>query len=192
MKYLKLFEDHSDIESICIELGIKNFEIIDGIVNVDDYVDLSYKGLSKFPVKFGRVSVYFRCDFNNLTSLEGCPKTVDMNFFCDNNQLTSLKGSPERVIGGYYCDSNQLKDFSGIPLGSLNEGNNFNCYNNPVHEIYSLFRTPRCIDPLNEYSAIQGNRIIWDRLEEVYYESGLDDKVPDPESLRFKNYELII
>ena len=192
MKYLKLFEDHSSIESICQKYGIKNFEIVDGLVNVDGTVDLYGKELSKLPVKFGKVSGSFDCRNNKLTSLEGCPKTVDMNFFCDNNQLTSLKGSPERVSGEYYCRNNQLKDFSGIPLGSLNEGQSFWCGSNPVFEIYKLFDTPRCIDPLNEYSAIQGSRVIWDRLEEVYYESGLDDSVPDPESLRFENYELVI
>ena len=197
MKYLKLFEDHSSIKSICLEYNIENFEIVDGLVNVDSNVNLGTRGLSKLPVKFGRVSGYFWCNVNELTSLEGCPKTVGGFFSCANlhleaEGLTSLKGSPERVSGEYSCYNNNLKDFSGIPLGSLNEGQEFWGHGNSVYEIYKLFLTPRCVDPLNEYSVIQGNRVIWDRLEEVYYESGLEDKVPDPESLIFENYELVI
>ena len=199
MKYLKLFEDYSDIESICLKYGIENFKIVDGLVNVDGNVYLDNKKLSRLPVKFGNVCEgrqgrigNFFCNDNNLTTLEGCPKTVDGYFYCHRNKLTSLKGSPERVSGEYYCSNNKLRDFSGIPLGSLNEGQSFWCYANPVEEIYDLFDTPRCIDPLNEYSVIQGSRVIWDRLEEVYYETGLEDEVPDPNDLEFENYELVI
>ena len=212
MKYLKLFEDHNSIEKICREYEIENFTIHDGLVNVDDNVYLHEKGLSKIPVKFGEVFGVFSCNNNFLTSLENCPIKVGGDFYCFNNKLTSLENGPIKVggdfscgnnkltslehspkyVGGcYFCYNNRIRDFYGISLGSLNESKGFYCGNNPVSEIYYLFDTIKCVEPLIEYTAIQGNRVVWVRLEEVYYELGRESWIPDPDRLTFKNYELI-
>ena len=51
-----LKESLEDIDSICKKYGIENYTIKDGLVNVDGYVDLSFKKLTKLPLKFGEVS----------------------------------------------------------------------------------------------------------------------------------------
>jgi hypothetical protein len=43
------------------------------------------------------------------------------------------------------------------------------------------------IDIINEYDVIQGNKVILDRLEEVFYQLGMTP----PEDIKLKNYEII-
>jgi hypothetical protein len=77
MKYLKLFENFDDIDSICRKYGINNYIINeDGSIDVNDDVYLDYKELIKLPLKFRNVTGHFYCQNNQLTSLEGSPKSV--------------------------------------------------------------------------------------------------------------------
>jgi len=71
----------------------------------------------------------FNCSYNELTSLEGAPKTVGENFNCGNSELTSLEGAPEYVGGSFYCSYNLLTSLEGAPE---TVGGDFHCYNNPV------------------------------------------------------------
>jgi len=121
-EYLKVFED---IE----KYKIRNYTFNDdGSMDVDDDVNLSFKHLSKLPVKFRNVSGNFECSSNNLTSLEGCPKTVGGSFYFDNNNLTSLLGSPETIGVNFNCSNNNLTSLEGCPE---TVGGNFTCsYNN--------------------------------------------------------------
>ena len=223
MKYLKLFESYSDIDSICSEYGINDYTINpDGSIDVDGSVILSSELLTIIPLKFGTVTRDFDCDRNQLTSLEGSPKKVGGYFDCHNNQLTSLVGCPE-VIGGdfdcsrnelkslvgcpeiigdnFYCRENQITDFKGVP--EFFEGL-FYCEGNPIEEIYRLFikedkhitdfsllygldGLSKCIKWINEFDVIQGNKVIMDRLEEVFYQLGMEV----PENIKLKNYEII-
>ena len=57
----------------------------------------------------------FFCNGNNLTSLEGAPKTVNGDFGCGHNKLTSLEGSPKSVGGSFYCGFNNLTSLTGAP-----------------------------------------------------------------------------
>ena len=50
MRYLKIYEDFKDINSICREYGIENYTIVDGKLNVDGDVHLSNRGLTKLPI----------------------------------------------------------------------------------------------------------------------------------------------
>ena len=161
--------------------------------------------MTKLPLKFRTVSGHFNCYNNQLTTLEGCPQTVggDFNFF--NNQLTTLKGSPESVgcdfhcsdnrlttlegcpktVGGYFaCYNNQLINFNGFPEDF--EGSIF-LRNNPVEEIYNLFKTVKSIKWINEFDVIQGDKVIMDRLEEVYHQLGIEV----PKNIKLVNYEII-
>src|SRR5208283_1797550 len=73
--------------------GVKNYVINDDLtIDVNGNVNLTNKNLTKFPdfIKFNHVSGYFDCYHNQLTSLKGCPSSVDNYFDCRNNQLTSL------------------------------------------------------------------------------------------------------
>ena len=206
MKYLKLFESYSDIDSICSEYGINDYTINpDESIDVDGSVILSSELLTIIPIKFGTITRDFDCDRNQLTSLEGSPKKVGGYFDCHNNQLTSLVGCPE-VIGGdfdcsrnelkslvgcpeiigdnFYCRENQITDFRGVP--EFFEGL-FYCEENPIFEIYDLFRTVNCIKWLNEFDVIQGNKVVLDRLEEVFYQLGMEV----PENINLPSYEII-
>ena len=143
----------------------------------------------------------FICRNNQLTSLQGAPKKVGGDFYCSRNELTSLVGCPEIIHGDFYCRENQITDFKGVP--EFFEGL-FYCEENPIEEIYRLFiqedkhitdfsllygldGLSKCIKWINEFDVIQGNRVIMDRLEEVFYQLGMDV----PENIELPSYEII-
>ena len=198
-------ESKEDIDSICKKFGIKNYTINEDSVDVDGDVDLRNKGLTKIPLKFGKVSGdfscrdnqlislegsplsvggHFDCSFNQLKSLEGAPLSVGGDFSCYSNELKSLDGISGRISGGIYCYSNQLRDVKGVKDGWLGE---FSVYRNPVHEIFKLFpyeKWDEVIEILNEYEVIRddGNLIILQRLEQVFLDLGLE--VPEIEEIK--------
>lgn len=247
MKYLTNFKTEFRLR----RLGIKNYEIVNGVVNVYGDVTIPGKSLEKIPFKFGEVTGTFDCSNNKITSLEGSPNSVGGDFYCDRNELTTLQGGPKytggsylcdnnklislegtpseinnsfscgknkltslkggpksikdkficghneitsleyapnHVGGDFYCNNNKIRDFK-IPEFSLNENKNFYCLHNPIYKIYSLFDTPKCIDLINEYSAVQGYNVIWDRLSEVYY--ALNMKIPNPKKVYIKGFKLV-
>jgi len=77
-------------------------------IDVDGDVVLYNKQLTSIPVKFNKVNGYFYCAYNNLTTLEGCPKEVNGYFDCYNNKLTTLEGCPKVVNGNFDCSNNKL------------------------------------------------------------------------------------
>ena len=97
------------ISLICKQYSIENYTInSDGSIDVDGRVDLYKKGLTELPLRFNKVTGYFLCDDNNLTTLKGCPRWIGGNFICSYNQLTSLEFSPDYVGGGFWCQYNNL------------------------------------------------------------------------------------
>jgi len=143
----------------------------------------------------------FICRNNQLTTLQGAPKKVGGDFYCSRNELKSLVGCPEIIHGDFYCRENQITDFKGVP--EFFEGL-FYCEENPIEEIYRLFiqedkhitdfsllygldGLSKCIKWINEFDVIQGNRVIMDRLEEVFYQLGMDV----PENINLPSYEII-
>ena len=126
----KIFESKEEIKTICQKYGIENYTINhDGTVDVDGDVNLSNKKLIKLPLKFGKVGGYFYCQYNQLTSLDGCPKEVGGAFNCQYNQLTSLEGGPKEVSGNFYCYNNQLTSLEG---GPQEVGGDFLCQYNQL------------------------------------------------------------
>ena len=107
------------ISLICEKYNIENYTINDdGSIDVDGNVNLSYIGLTELPLTFNKVTGYFDCGKNRLTSLKGSPKWVGGFFYCDNNQLTSLEFSPEYVGGWFSCEFNDLIDnYCGTEIG---------------------------------------------------------------------------
>jgi hypothetical protein len=89
---------------------LKNYTInSDNTIDVDDNVYLWQKlgDMEKLPVKFGKVSGYFDCRYNMLTTLDGCPNYVGGSFDCRRNNLSTLEGCPKYVccdFGSFYCD----------------------------------------------------------------------------------------
>ena len=204
MKYLKsykifesvnsdqFFKTKEDIKDWLDRMGIKDYIIHDDlIVDVDGNVNISDINLKLIPVQFGKVNGNFSCSDNQLKSLEGCPKYVGENFYCGDNQLTSLEGCPKSVGGDFDCNNNQLKDFKGCPeyiegyfscssnqlkdFKGLNKFKYIYCSDNPIHEIYQLFNDPKCIQWINEYNVIQGDKIDLDNFKEVLYMLDIQD-----------------
>jgi hypothetical protein len=129
MKHLRLFESFNDIESICKKYDITNYTInTDGLIDVDGDVYLDNKRLTKLPLRFGRVTGYFICYDNQLTTLEGGPREVG-GFYCHNNQLTTLEGGPREVGGDFGCSNNKLTTLEG---GPREVGGDFGCSNNKL------------------------------------------------------------
>ena len=87
----------------------------DGSLDVEGSVNLSFLRLKEIPLKFNKVNGFFDCSYNQLTSLEGCPKIVNGNFYCSSNQLTSLEGSPKIINDFFSCDNNELTSLKGCP-----------------------------------------------------------------------------
>ena len=174
--YQKFLESNQDIDidAICNQYGITNHTInsdgtvdVDGDVNISSWLRLRKERLTKLPLKFGRVTGWFDCSGNQLTSLEGCPNWVGGDFYCQNNQLTNLIGGPEVVIDNYYADRNQINDFIGFP-------DDYEGYcsfdDNPVEDILDQFDYIikwKIIKYIIEFEAIWNGEVIPERLEMV-------------------------
>jgi len=101
-----------------------------GLVDVKGDFHCSGEKLEDFKgVKFGKVSGYFNCDDNKLTSLAGGPKEVGKSFWCSYNKLTSLEGAPQEVGGNFACYKNNLTSLAGAPQ---KVGGDFACYDNKL------------------------------------------------------------
>lgn len=236
------------INYICDQYGISNYSINEDMsVSVDGDVFLYKMDLIEIPIKFKKVSGYFDCSCNGLTSLINSPIEVLGSFNCSNNNLRSLKHCPEYVGGNFQCINNKngLSSLKNCPkyvgkdflcgynkltslegIGSIDghlvcDGNdltsfrgchdlicNIYCHrnnitsfeglseffeqtinlsNNPLDEIYSLFKDPRCIYYLKEYDVIRNMTIVQDRLEEVFYTLNMEV----PNYFNLKNYKLV-
>ena len=99
------------ISLICKKYGIENYTINDdGSIDVNGNVDLLWYRLTELPLNFNRVTGYFNCNCNKLTTLKGSPKWVGGSFSCINNRLPSLEFCPDYVGGDFYCTGNKLTD----------------------------------------------------------------------------------
>jgi len=125
-----LFESFNEIEVLCQKYDIRNYTInSDGTIDVDGSVYLSGLRLTKLPLKFREVTGYFSCGENNLTILEGAPKSVGGYFYCSNNKLTTLEGAPQSVDGHFLCYNNSLSTLEGAPQSV---GGYFYCVHNKL------------------------------------------------------------
>jgi hypothetical protein len=130
MKYIKRFnEQEKSIEDWCDELFILEYEIENGLLNVNNAVSLYGKGLEKIPIQFGKVGGDFNCSSNKLSSLEGCPNIIGNSFYCRDNFLVSLKDGPKEIAHSYSCSDNILKTLENLPI-KLKGG--FGCENNKL------------------------------------------------------------
>ena len=165
-----------EIDKLCLRnIKINNiFETDDDtklIVNVYGSVHISNKHLTKFPMDFGKVTGYFDCYENKLTTLIGSPKYVGDFFNCGRNNITTLEGGPKIVNGAFICVRNQLTDFYGFP----DRVKDVDMNGNNVNEILNLspYKTnylPNFIKYINEFSVIQeGQYIIKEKLQRAYH-----------------------
>jgi hypothetical protein len=160
-KYVS-FRTEQEIKDLCSEYGIKNYQIRDdGSIGVSGDVDLTYQksgDLKQLPLIFNVIKGHFRCNNNQLTTLEGCPKKVN-DFSCSWNKLTLLEYSPEIVEGNFLCwvndyitsleglentyiggvlyieDCGNLYSLKGFPK----KVGGFDCSGTPLYPIYETF-----------------------------------------------------
>ena len=130
----------AEVEKWLREQGISNYTISEDLyVSVQGSVNLNGKlNGQKLPVKFKQVDGYFDISNNNITTLEGCPKTVSRDFNCSRNKLTSLFDCPAEV-GEFDCSHNLLKTLSYAPKEVKGS---FDCSYN---ELTSITGSPRTI-----------------------------------------------
>ncbi len=120
----------------------------EGLVDVEGGFSCVYQDLSDFKgVRFGKVSGYFDCSWNNLTSLEGAPREGSKSFYCYRNMLTSLEGAPGEVGGSFWCNDNSLTSLEGAPREVKGD---FECEKNPLQ---TLIGAPRKIGGRFTFSA---------------------------------------
>lgn len=156
---------------------------------VSGYFNCSSNNLTSLEGSPKKVYGFFDCSSNNLISLEGSPKIVYGSFYCSNNKLTSLSGCPNKIDGSFDCSDNILTSLEGVK----SFGNHFYCAtndirtfdgfprfedlsfdDNPIYNIWSLFRDENQIELLNDYDCIRGKSIIIDRFNEFLREIGKD------------------
>ena len=114
----------TDQQVISLIGNVKHTINPEGTIDVDGDVNLSSRGLTKIPFKFGKVSGDFNCENNHLTFLQGAPTSVGRGFYCGGNYLTSLQGAPTSVGRNFDCSYNQLTSLQGAPTSV---GRNFDC-----------------------------------------------------------------
>jgi hypothetical protein len=109
----------NSIQELCKRYRIKNYTInSDGTIDVNGSVHLYDESLTELPLRFNKVTGYFDCSDNKLTSLKGSPRWIGGGFYCDHNQLTSLEFSPDYVGGSFWCSNNQLTDnYCDVEIG---------------------------------------------------------------------------
>ncbi len=129
------FKTREETQAWLDEMGVTGYTIHDDLlVDVKARVIITYKNLTRIPVRFGVVSGDFYCQDNQLTSLVGCPISC-INFDCDNNDLTDLTGAPDKCEF-FRCDWNRLISLSGAP----SKCGTFSCDNN---QLTNLIGAPR-------------------------------------------------
>ena len=140
MKNIITKEEKDRIDSICQKYKIMHYSInSDGSIDVNGGVTFFNKGLTELPLRFNRVSGYFSCMLNNLTTLDGSPNEVYGNFDCSGNSLVNLDGGPSMVDGNYDCGSNHLTTLIGAPSSVSGD---FRCSSN---RLTSLEGAPKFI-----------------------------------------------
>ena len=169
LKTYKIFENKYNSELIkeLESYEIQNYTInSDGTINVDGDVYLNSWSLTKIPFKFGKVTGYFDCSSNNLTSLVGCPKEVEEYFDCSDNKLQDLIGGPQDVGSDYYCYNNKLESLEGC-AGDI--GDDLNCRNNKLEMLDcssvingNIYCIVNRFEEEPEFFGVCGGKIIWE------------------------------
>jgi hypothetical protein len=149
-----------------VKYGITGYTINDDFsVDVRGDVELSFKGFTRLPLKFG----------NQLTSLIGGPSEVGWDFICFSNRLTDLEGCPSSVGGSFDCCYNELTSLEGCPD---NVGDEFYC-DEPFKTLIELFHSYNDFkNSIKEYGWLDGNQIIKIRFQDTiedenYVEPGM-------------------
>lgn len=135
MKYLRKFNESLDdfptdpkvIRDFCKLYKIRNYSIHDdGTVDVfgDCLLIRGDVSFSKLPIKFGYIEGRFTIYSRRLTTLEGCPHTVNEEFYCSGSKIKNLVGAPSSVGSITTFDSPFMTSLEGVP-SEIREGFRF-------------------------------------------------------------------
>jgi hypothetical protein len=144
-----------------------------GAVNVGGNFDCGFNDLTSLEGCPTRVGGAFYCCKNSLTSLEFSPKEIYSDFDCELNSLTSLKGAPIRVEGGFNCARNKMISLDGCP----DSVEKFICHDNPIYEVYKLFKTLESYKESMDYKYLRGTDIVRGRFKKACEDAEI--KMPD-------------
>jgi hypothetical protein len=122
-------------------MAIQKYTIrLDGIVDVDNNVDLViFKG-SVLPVQFGKVSGYFSCAETTISSLQGVPQSIGGSFGCYKSKILSLHNIHNHVkhigkgllCGNYTTHLLGLLLIDGIIIFNIDSGG-------PIDKIFNKY-----------------------------------------------------
>jgi hypothetical protein len=170
-------EERKSIDQVCTKYEIRNYSInADGSIDVDGNVDFNWSRLDRIPLKFNRVSGFFDCAYNSLSSLDGCPVSVGGFFDCKYNKLSSLDGCPVSVGGFFDCRFNSLTSLKGCPTNV----SGFDCSNNNLTslefcptEIEFIFEShtnklPRAMSDYFGYDNIMIDQMVFVKYQSYY------------------------
>jgi hypothetical protein len=151
------------IDEICEKYEIENYTINDdGTIDVNGNVDLDRKYLTELPLRFNKVTGYFDCTKNNLTTLKGSPIWVGGYFYCSENSLTNLEFSPEYVGRTFYCGVN--KNLTSLIGSPKIVGGEFNCNSCDIKD------PTGCPEKIGHLFSCSGNILeyIFDRVDQNF------------------------
>lgn len=121
-KWLVNFIDTSDY-TIHDDLSIT----VNGSVMLDSNIEGE-----KLPVNFRNVHGNFNCSYNNLTTLQGCPKNLYGDLLCSHNKLKNFDGAPSIVIGHIFAEKNNITSLYGVSKKIMDD---LNLSFNPIQEL---------------------------------------------------------
>lgn len=134
-----------DVEYLCDEIfKITDYTINDDLsIDVDGDVGLNGYGLFELPLNFRKVTGYFDCLNNQLTTLKGAPIEVGGHFDANNNYLTNLDHFPKVVEEDVYVANNKLTSLKGLPKeinGNLySSGNKITSLEGGPNKVFGTF-----------------------------------------------------
>lgn len=119
MRYIRLFENYSIIESKCNFYNIEDYSInndltIDVGMNNNFGVHIQNNNLEELPLNFRDVHGDFNCSINKLKDLKGCPLNVFGNFRAIDNSIDTLKYFPKYIEINANLTGNSLTSLEGI------------------------------------------------------------------------------
>lgn len=155
----------------CVHNKLKSLKYIPE--RIDGSIEVTSNELTSLKYVQEVVNGNFVCNKNKLKSLKYAPKEVSGSFACSVNELTSMEYSP-KIASSIFFTNNDVRDLNHIGEAIL-----IGSSDNPVHELYLLFKDPSEIELFNEYDIIRGDEVIKDRLDSFLMDVG-----------KYKEYEL--
>ena len=157
------------INKFCERYQIMNYTINDdelsddyGSIDVDGTVYLVRIGITKFPIKFNKVTGDFNCYSSGLTTLEGSPKYVGGNFDCTSNKIYTLEGFNSEIVDFFYCYDNPIENLinNGVDSDFIKAFNAFKVVKDKVVNlkrlkyVMSIFGEPVYLDLIKKHYTI--------------------------------------